>query len=75
MRVHRAVAIGSAVALNVIAAGILAAFPMSATAGGATVHPGDMGYNTVTPNDMGYNTVKPNDMGYNGVSPDDMGYN
>ena len=68
MRVHRAVATGSAVALNIIAVGILgvsaAAAPAAsattsvesaATAVVATACTHGMGYNSPTPKGMGYN--------------------
>jgi len=62
MRVHRAAAIGAAVALNIFAMGILGTpaaiaaasgeSTISATAG--TVHSDEMGYDGVSPNEMGY---------------------
>lgn len=65
MRVHRAGATGSAVALNIIAVGILGVFPVAATVADAGsehvatsvvagVHTDDMGYDGLAPNDMGY---------------------
>ncbi|GLY43433.1 hypothetical protein Amsp01_094560 [Amycolatopsis sp. NBRC 101858] len=61
MRVHRAVALGAAVALNIIAMGVLGT--SAATAAGAE---------SLVPATF---VVSPDEMGYNGLSPDEMGYN
>ncbi|MFE0020979.1 hypothetical protein [Amycolatopsis sp. NPDC059021] len=63
MRVHRAVAVGAAVALNVFAVGVLGTSAAVSAVGGestttvtaATAHGDEMGYNSVSPGEMGYN--------------------
>lgn len=65
MRVQRAVAIGTAVALNVVAVGVLGVFPVVATATGA-------GGERVTAAVVA--GAQPDDMGYDGLAPNDMGY-
>ncbi len=60
MRVNRVIALGAAVALNVIAMGLLGT-------SAATAASGESAARTVV--------VAPDEMGYNGLSPDEMGYN
>lgn len=62
MRVHRAVAVGAAIALNVFAVAVLgtptsvAARDESSTASSVrTISPDEMGYNRVSTDEMGYN--------------------
>lgn len=67
MRIHRAVATGSAVALNIIAVGIVGVSTAAPAAGAATsgeraatavvatAYTNGMGYNFPTPKGMGYN--------------------
>ena len=68
MRVHRAVATGSAVALNIIAVGILGFSAVAAPAAGAATS-GERAATAVVPmpclNGMGYSCPTPNGMGYN----------
>jgi hypothetical protein len=62
MRVHRAVAIGAAVALNVLALAVLGVTP-SAAARDQSVTSALVG--TAVPDEMGYNRVSTDEMGYN----------
>lgn len=62
MRVHRAVAVGAAVALNVLALAVLGTSPTAAardenvtSAPVSTAVPDEMGYNRVSTDEMGYN--------------------
>ncbi len=62
MRVHRAVAVGAAVALNVLALAVLGTYPTAAardenvtSALVSTAVPDEMGYNRVSTDEMGYN--------------------
>lgn len=62
MRVHRAVAVGAAVALNVLALAVLGTHPTAAardenvtSALVSTAVPDEMGYNRVSTDEMGYN--------------------
>ncbi len=62
MRVHRAVAVGAAVALNVLALAVLGTSPTAAardenvtSALVSTAVPDEMGYNRVSTDEMGYN--------------------
>jgi hypothetical protein len=61
MRVHQAVAIGAAVALNIIALSVLGT-SAAAVAGSENATPATV-------------AAGPAEMGYNGLSPDEMGYN
>ena len=67
MRIHRAVATGSAVALNIIAVGILGVATAAPAAGAATS--GERAATAVVAtaytNGMGYNFPMPKGMGYN----------
>ena len=67
MRIHRAVATGSAVALNIIAVGILGVSTAAPAAGAATS--GERAATAVVAtaytNGMGYNFPMPKGMGYN----------
>jgi hypothetical protein len=67
MRVHRAVATGSAVALNIIAVGILGVSAAAPAAGAATS--GERAATAVVAtaytNGVGYNFPMPKGMGYN----------
>jgi hypothetical protein len=68
MRVHRAVATGSAVALNIIAVGILGVSAAAAPAAGAATS-GERAATAVVAtaytNGMGYKLPMPQGMGYN----------
>jgi hypothetical protein len=68
MRVHRAIATGSAVALNIIAVGILGVSAAAAPAAGAATS-GERAATAVVAtaytNGMGYNFPMPKGMGYN----------
>jgi hypothetical protein len=68
MRVHRAVATGSAVALNIIAVGILGVFTAAAPAAGAATS-GERAARAVVA------TACLNGMGNSCPTPDGMGYN
>ena len=67
MRIHRAVATGSAVALNIIAVGIVGVSTAAPAAGAATS--GERAATAVVAtaytNGMGYNFPMPKGMGYN----------
>ena len=68
MRAHRAVATGSAVALNIIAVGILGVSAAAAPAAGAATS-GECAATAVVA------TTCTNGMGYNSPTPEGMGYN
>ena len=78
MRVHRAVATGSAVALNIIAVSILGVFTAAAPAASATTS-GEYAATAVvaiaSTNGMGYNFLTPNGREYNSPTRKGMGYN
>jgi hypothetical protein len=60
MRVHRAAALGAAVAFNIIAMGVLGTSAATAASGESAAP---------------IVVVSTDEMGYNGLSPDEMGYN
>ena len=78
MRVHRAVATGSAVALNIIVVGILGVFAAAAPAASATIsgeYAATAVVATACTNGMGYNSLTPKGMEYNSPTRKGMGYN